>query len=89
MYESVAHDPYRSVIESFKAGAHWSDIHPNTSQWINIEKQLPPIGKLVLWTGHMETLVAYRDEHNCINYKGGYFGTIHSLELDSWAPIPE
>lgn len=75
--------------QAFEDGAEWADEHPKTSWWISIEKQLPPVGKLVLWRGYRETLVAYRDEHNCINYKGGYFGTIHSLEIDRWAPIPE
>lgn len=27
MYESAAHDPYRSVVESFTVGARRSDIH--------------------------------------------------------------
>lgn len=88
MYESVARDEFRGTVESFKAGAHWADIHPK-SPWISINEQLPQVGTLVLWKGYRDMLVAFRDEHNCINYKGGYFGTIHSLELDYWMPIPE
>lgn len=72
----------------FKAGAVWADAHPMNT-WISIDVQLPKVGTLVLWKSYRDMLVAYRDEHNCINYNGGYFGTIHSLELDYWMPIPE
>ena len=51
IYESVALEPYRSVKESFIAGARWADMH-NGPTWINIKDRLPEPHKKVLVYGY-------------------------------------
>lgn len=92
MYESVARDGFRGTVESFKAGAHWADIHPQSS-WINTKDRLPLLqGRYFVHLKRGDVSIAKLIKvcrEICWDVDINQYRYIDLDEVDFWMPIPE
>lgn len=92
MYESVARDEFRGTVESFKAGAHWADIHPQ-SPWINTKDNMPHLQDrclVYLKIGGVSTArltTVYGKIYWDVDINPHQYMNLN--EVDFWMPIPE